>query len=93
MAGVLLTVCSYYYVYLYISVWFLLVFIDQTGTIYFFNQSTGESQWEKPLRDNDNDDIDDNDGDDTEITDLVYDIQKLVSCMMLFVCVIWLLFS
>ncbi|KAG2234006.1 hypothetical protein INT48_007096 [Thamnidium elegans] len=38
---------------------------DQTGTIYFFNQSTGESQWERPI------------DDDTEVTDLVYDIQKL----------------
>ncbi|KAI9252056.1 RhoGAP domain-containing protein [Helicostylum pulchrum] len=38
---------------------------DQTGTIYFFNQSTGESQWERPI------------DDDTKVNDLVYDIQKL----------------
>ncbi|KAI9363604.1 Rho GTPase activation protein [Pilaira anomala] len=42
---------------------------DQTGTIYFFNQSTGESQWEKPVIIEEPKDI--------TTTELVYDIQKL----------------
>ncbi|KAG2196237.1 hypothetical protein INT47_007664 [Mucor saturninus] len=59
------------YVIIYLENHFLLksfISVDQAGTIYFFNKSTNESQWERPTE---------TPKTKYNIDDLVYDIKKL----------------
>ncbi|RCH85047.1 Rho GTPase-activating protein 23, partial [Rhizopus stolonifer] len=46
---------------------------DDAGTIYFFSESTGESQWEKPQLKKSKENMIDS----TSLTDLVYDMNKM----------------
>lgn len=50
--------------------------IDDSGTIYFFNNNTGKSQWERP--DKDDEGILKVEKEEESLNDLIYNVRKLV---------------
>lgn len=50
--------------------------IDDSGTIYFFNKTTGKSQWERPNKDDQG--ILKVEKEEESLNDLIYNVRKLV---------------